>query len=275
MRKSISVAHALLPLRYYYQRLSLFFFVLFSVVILGLAVTNNGGLPAVKRLFADMATPVMSFFATPGSALKEAGAELSLFFSVKRENEILREQVEALKKWQAVAYKVHTENESLRGLLKFSSHEAGAVLSTRVSGLTSGAFGKSAIIGAGISDGVKSGMLAVSDEGYIGRVTAANVNSSTVMLITDINSRVPVKVVGSDERFIAAGDNSSTLTPVYTEQHSKLKEGDLVITSGDGNLIREGLNVGTLVRNSTGNLKVKPAASLDNIRILAILEEAG
>src|SRR5580704_12656089 len=101
------------------------------------------------------------------------------------------------------------------GLLHFKTEPGIAYISARVIADTGGPFVRGLIVTAGKVDGVREGMAAMTGDGLIGRVIEAGDWSSRVLLITDLNSRIPVTVAGSGERAILAGDNSAMPKLVY------------------------------------------------------------
>ena len=86
----------------------------------------------------------------------------------------------------------------------------------------------------------------------IGRIFLAGDHTSWVILLTDLNSRIPVMIEPAHAHAIMAGDN--TLAPAIdtVSQGAQIKAGDQVITSGDGGLLPPGLPIGTIVAQNGG-----------------------
>jgi rod shape-determining protein MreC len=108
-------------------------------------------------------------------------------------------------------------------------------------------------------------MAVVNDAGLAGRVVDVAKKTARVLLLTDINSRIPVISEASRERAIAGGNNSDTLTLIYLPENSKLKVGEKIITSGDGRVLPPGLPVGVVTKIEKGIATVKPF--VDNYRL--------
>jgi rod shape-determining protein MreC len=92
-----------------------------------------------------------------------------------------------------------------------------------------------------------------------------------VLLLTDVASRTPVLVDRTDARAILTGDASSTPKLEYLRGADPIKEGDRILTSGDGGMIPRGLPVGTAVKGLDGGWRVRldaDATSIDFVRIL-------
>jgi rod shape-determining protein MreC len=120
----------------------------------------------------------------------------------------------------------------------------------QVIGHASQPFEETMILNAGKADGVKPGQAVIDPRGLVGRIFLAGEHTSWVLLLTDLNSRIPVMIEPEHVHAIMAGTNE--LAPVLEtiSQGVTLKDGDQVVTSGDGGLLPPGLAVGSIV--STG-----------------------
>jgi rod shape-determining protein MreC len=106
----------------------------------------------------------------------------------------------------------------------------------------------------------------VDARGMIGRIFVAGERTSWVVLLTDLNSRIPVLIQPGNIQAIMAGDN--TATPVLDTLASRveLKPGSQVISSGDGSLLPQGLPIGTVYQDGSNfrvALLADPSTSQD------------
>lgn len=269
MKHNISISQALMPLRYYYIRSSVIIFTLITIVI---AYTNhdNGSATTVQNHVASTSSSIAGFFSSPGDTLKALSADISHNFSIMDENSNLRNEVESLKKWQIIAMQTSTQNNELKKLLNYTENTAQYTLSTRLITSSASPYGLSGVIAAGSKDGVISGAIAASEKGIIGRVSNAYPYSSSVIFITDIQSRIPAITAGRDEKFIVAGNNTPVLDLMYLPEHHQLKPGDIVLTSGDGGVIPPGLVIGEILEVD-GALKLVPSVDFDRISFVSVL----
>jgi rod shape-determining protein MreC len=101
----------------------------------------------------------------------------------------------------------------------------------------------------------------------IGRIYLTGNRTSWVILLTDLNSRIPVTISPGNVQAIMAGDNSPMPTLDMVSHTVTLHAGDQVTSSGDGGLLPAGLPVGTLVSDGRGAFRVAllsdPGASQD------------
>jgi rod shape-determining protein MreC len=127
------------------------------------------------------------------------------------------------------------------------------------------------ILDAGKAQGVKPGQAVIDQRGMIGRIFLAGNYTSWVILLTDLNSRIPVNIEPGNAQAIMAGDNSGAPLLDLLSQRVVLKPGAQVVSSGDGGLLPPGLAIGTVVGNSVSGYRVvllaDPGAS-DDVNIV-------
>jgi rod shape-determining protein MreC len=145
-----------------------------------------------------------------------------------------------------------------------------------VIGRASRPFLQTMILGAGESSNVKPGEAVVDPRGMIGRIYLAGDHTSWVILLTDLNSRIPVTIASADGKTqalqaIMTGDNTAMPVLDTLSQQVTLNDGDQVVSSGDGGLLPPGLAIGTVVGGPGAyrvSLLADPASSED-VEVLA------
>ena len=260
------------PWRVTLQRFS---FVLFMLLALGFLVLGRVQSEFVRNVrvhLVDGMAPVLDVLARPMAATENAIANAKSYLNLRAENEKLLATNTQLKLWQNDVVALQNENRELRNLLHFKTEPGLAYISARVIADTGGAFARGLIITAGKVDGVREGMAAMTGDGLIGRVIEAGDWSSRVLLITDLNSRIPVMVTDSGDRAILAGDNSSAPKLLYLPHDAVLRPGALVVTSGHGGVFTPNLPVGTVTEVSRGVFGIVPAASLGRINYVRLVD---
>jgi rod shape-determining protein MreC len=146
----------------------------------------------------------------------------------------------------------------------------------QVIGRASRPFLQTMILGAGEANNVKPGEAVVDPRGMIGRIYLAGDHTSWVILLTDLNSRIPVTIASANGKTrslqaIMTGDNSAMPMLDTLSQQVLLNEGDQVVSSGDGGLVPPGLAIGTVVGNP-GSYRVSllaDPASAEDVEVLA------
>ena len=112
----------------------------------------------------------------------------------------------------------------------------------------------------------------MTGEGLVGRVMQAGRFSSRVLLITDINSRLPVLVGDSGTRAIMAGDNTMRPHLLYLGSRSAAVPGDKIVTAGDAEAFPPGLPIGQVASVNDGLVEVEPFVVRDKIQHVRVVD---
>ena len=110
----------------------------------------------------------------------------------------------------------------------------------------------------------------------IGRVIEVGKKSARVLLVTDINSQIPVFFEKSKHKAIVIGNNSDLLEVKYLKSRVKLFDKERIITSGEGGLLPRGLAVGLYLKNlndENNKIKVLPTRNwdiMDNLNVIIL-----
>jgi rod shape-determining protein MreC len=162
------------------------------------------------------------------------------------------------------------ENARLRALLGVRTDPPLPMVGARTILEAHGPFANTRLADAGSDAGVIEGNPVLSEHGLVGRVIAVAPRISRIMLLTDVESRIPVLVARTNGRAILTGDGGSSPRLDYLRTHDPVGPGDRILTSGDGGVIPRGLPVGVAVRSADGwrvSLDTD-ATTIDVVRIL-------
>ncbi|HLJ19081.1 MAG TPA: rod shape-determining protein MreC [Stellaceae bacterium] len=261
-----------MPMRAAAQRLALPFLVVVSV---GLIVLGKADILLVERFRTDIndfLAPVFEVIAQPINLVSSGIRKVEDHFSVYEENQRLREENARLLQWQEVAQHLETENEELRQMLHFTPQGVRGYITGRVIANSGGAFLRNVLIDVGDRQGVERGQAALGGEGVAGRVTEVGSRAARVLLLTDLNSRVPVVVEDTRERAVLAGDNTSRPRLQYLPEKSAVQVGDHVVTAGSGGIFPPGLPVGVVSSIDGGVIRVEPEAELSHLEYVRIVD---
>jgi len=252
-----------------------FSFVAFLVLSLGLLVLSRSQPVAVENIrvhVLDSLAPVLDAVSRPMNFVAAQMRQAADYVNLESENERLRAENARLAQWQNSALTLQNENRELRALLNYKAEPRQASISARVIADTGGPFVRSLVITAGRDDGVREGMAAMTGDGLIGRVVEVGNWSSRILLLTDLNSRIPVMVVDSGDHAILAGDNVAQPKLLYLPQDAALATGSRVVTSGHGGVFPPNLPVGVVVGAQHGVYEVAPLAALGRISHVRLID---
>ncbi|HEX2589846.1 MAG TPA: rod shape-determining protein MreC [Rhizomicrobium sp.] len=241
-----------------------------AIVIVILGRAQSGLFDRARAELTDWMSPALKVVYVPVDAANKWMSGISNFFSVYQENIRLKEENARLRKWQMAANMMDERVKRYQLLLRAVPDPALSSIVARVIGRASRPFDQTIVLDAGKRHGVKPGQAVVDARGMIGRIFLAGDHTSWVVLITDLNSRIPVTIKPGNAQAILAGDNSPTPRLEDFSQNAALRAGDSIVTSGDGGILPAGLVLGTLVQTDRGLrvlLQADPA-NVDDVEVL-------
>ena len=245
-----------------------------ALVLLGKA--QSGLFDRARMKITDWLAPTLESVHAPVQAFNRWAGSLDEMFNVYQQNLALKDENARLKQWRNVAVvmqdRVHHYQDMLHAV---PDPDVNSVLA-QVIGRASRPFLQTMILNAGENQSVKPGEAVVDPRGMIGRIYLAGDHTSWVILLTDLNSRIPVTIAGSDGKTqtlqaIMTGDNSAMPMLDTLSQQVTLNAGDQVVSSGDGGLLPPGLAIGTVV-GGPGAYRVSllsDPASVEDVEVLA------
>jgi len=254
------------------HRFSFLVFLLFSVGILFAGHMQPRMVEQVRVKVVDGVAPVLDLLSRPLVLVNQVVTRVQTYRALVEENDRLKAENTDLRQWQNTAFALQNENRELRKLLRYKTEPSLSYVSARVIADTGGAFARSLIVTAGKVDGVREGMAAMTGDGLVGRIVEAGEWTSRVMMINDINSRIPVVLTGAGDHAILSGDNSSVPKLLYLPQDADVKEGMRVMTSGHGGIFPPNVPVGVIAGVHHGEVEVAPFASLGRISQVRLID---
>lgn len=168
------------------------------------------------------------------------------------ENDRLREENQQLQDWREAAIGLEQKLERYQALLNVQIDPKMEFVTGRVIAESGGPFLKTYVVNLGQNQAVKKGHAVIDSSGLIGRVVTAGQDASRILLLTDLNSRVPVFVEPEHVRAILSGDNRNSPFLDHLPKNYQPQVGSRVVTSGDGGLLPPGLPIGMVTQQQPG-----------------------
>lgn len=246
------------------------------VVALGMVLFARDDNPVVERMrasAADVAAPVVEFLSRPVATVTTVINAVQELAHLREENARLRIENERLLRWQAEARFLATEVRKLRKITNFKTLSTSSYVTTRVLADTGGTFAHSVLIAAGAEKGVGKGQAVLAPEGLVGRVTSAGYSTARVLLITDLNSRIPVMVEETGFRAVMTGDNSPQPKLIHLPLGEQISPGQRLVTSGHGGALPPGIPVGVTIPMEDGQLAVQVFFDRSRLDIVQAVEQ--
>jgi len=226
----------------------------------------------VRAMVTDAVAPVLEIASRPIDTVGDMVQQVQELADLRTDNAELRRENERLRDWQAVAQRLEAENAALRDLAHLTTEPGMRFITARVIGDPGGAFVRSVLVNAGARDGLAKGQAALTSAGLAGRVAEVGQRSARVLLLTDINSRVPVLVGAARDRAILAGDNTNQPILLYLPPGSEVRPGDRVFTSGHGGVFPPGLPVGVVIQTDAAAMRIQPYVDWAHMEYLRLVD---
>lgn len=260
------------PLKAAFQRFALASFMATAFILMLLSKAEVPLVEKARIYAADLLIPVFDVMSRPVGALSDFADETQSLWRLKSENARLRAEIDVLRQWQDVARRLDTENRALRALLNFADPRVIGEIAARVVADSGGAYVRNLLISVGGRDGVTKGQVAVTGDGVIGRVTEVGERSARVLLLTDLNSKIPVMVESTGDRALLVGDNTALPRLAYLPQDARVQPGDRIVTSSHGGALPQGVPVGQVVAVGDRGVQVRPFADWQRLEYLRLLD---
>lgn len=265
VRKAGVVIRVPAQMRAAVQRTALPFLVLLSAGVIVLGKADQMLLDSVRTSMTDAVAPALDVLSRPVAGVSHLVDRVRGVVSMYQDNRRLEDENERLLQWQQTALKLAADNKRLRSLVKAVPEAAVSYASARVIANSGGAYVRTVMIDAGNEEGLARGQAVISGEGLVGRLTEVGARAARVLLITDLNSRVPVVIEASRAAAVLAGDNSERPRLVYLSDPKDVRIGDRVVTSGEGGVFPPGLPVGVVAGLDGGLPRIEPYADLSQL----------
>jgi rod shape-determining protein MreC len=226
----------------------------------------------VRSETADFVAPALMVIQQPLATARDTLAISQGLFDLAQENARLREENGNLKKWQSTALALEAQSQVLRNMLNVPNTAPPILRTEPIIAEPGGLYVRSVLIGGGAHDGLGKGQAAMSGAGLVGRITEIGAWSARVLLITDLNSRIPVILEGTRTHAILAGDNTAHPYLMYLPKAATVSPGDRLVTAGHDGVFPTGLAVGRVSSIENGEIRVEPISDLDRLEYVELVD---
>ena len=248
----------------------LFLLMFVSISLLFLSRLHHRYVDELRLQLAELMAPALKAAVVPLDPLRRAGQRLGDYLDFAGEVDRLRRENQRLRGWEWRALESERKLSQLSRLANVIEEPGLDFVSGRVVADSSGPFVRSAMLAIGRDDGIKFGYPVVDGGGLVGRIVETGARASRVLLVTDINSRIPVQVGKSGIRAVLHGDNGPMPRIAHLPADAQIEPGDEVYSSGVGGMFPRGLRIGAVV-DQGGMFRMRPHARLDELEFVSIL----
>ena len=238
------------------QRFSLFGLIVFSLLILILGGFNFKPVNYLKLAIKEIAYRSTFIVSVPEKFLEEkyqtAQDHINLYNASKK-NEL---ELKDLRAKDLLNNFLVLENQRLKMIVEDYLIESDRLYAKVLSDKNS-PFLKSIIINKGSKHGINLGAVVKDKEYLIGKIIEVNYTTSRVLLLSDINSKIPILIEPQGLLSILSGSGDKDGEIQYNKVENIIEETSIAYTSGVGNLFKAGIPVGKITKNDTRSLNAK------------------
>ena len=252
-----------------FSNYSIIFFIFLSILFIVLHKQNliSSKLISSKILSSILFTKNIFFSSLP--KINKIKENFKSKADLIEQNNYLKEQIEQSNLFKLKSQKLEIENNILRKELSLLPPIEDNYIFVKVIEDIQSLYSKTIIVNAGENMNIKLGDAAFTSKGLIGSVIEVYEKYSRILLISDINSKIPVRIGENNVKAIITGNNTNKIKLLYMKNNIDIFDGDIVYTSGDGGYFYPGIPIGVLIKNNLTEY-VKPLNDLYQIQYVNI-----
>ena len=227
------------------QRFSLVVLLIISVVFIILGKINFAPINYLKVGINEIVYRVSFVTSLPEKYISYSFRAIEEHLNIYKNYNLIEEELKKLKNKKYKTDFLESENKRLKKILEDITYSSDAVIAKVLIDKQS-PFLKSIIINKGSKNDLKKGMAVLSDNYLIGKIVEVNYTTSRVLLLSDLNSRIPVSIEPGSIQSILSGDGKNSGTIQYTKNNTLINSDSIIYTSGTGGLLKPGIPIGKI-----------------------------
>ena len=251
------------------QKFSLFALIVLSIIFLFVETIETKPLNYFRAFIKDVIYRGALVVSSPSKSINNfadfAKEHVNLYddySKLKKENDELKNKI-------SNTDFLELENAQLRKLIEEQVSSTSDLMSARVMLDKQSLYLNSFIINVGSNKNIRNGMAALDGKNFIGRIVDVNFFSSRILLVSDLNSKIPVITEPSAHHAILNGHGKNEPTLEYLPENHNIQDGDKVYTSGKEGIFSPGIPIGK-VKIENNIIKVLLFSDLSQITFINI-----
>ena len=225
------------------QRFSLIGLIFFSVGLLILSKINLPFTNYLKITLNEIVYRTSFIVSVPEKKILDLSNKIQDHYNVYNDYVLVKEKIKTLESKKYETQFLEVENKRLKKTINeyiFKSDE----LVAKVLIDKNSPFLKSVIVNKGSKDKVKLGMAVLDGSYLVGKIVEVNYSTSRALLVSDLNSKIPVGIEPGNIQSILSGTGKQHGKIEYLETDILIKDKSIIYTSGSGGLFKSGIPVG-------------------------------
>ena len=228
------------------QRFSLFALIILSIIFLFVETIETKPLNYLRSFIKDTIYRGSLVVSIPFKSFDNIAEYLDEHINLYNNYSKLKIENSELKNNISKSDFLELENTQLRKLIDEQVSSSSNLVSARIMLDKQSPYLNSLIINTGGNKNIKNGMAVLDGKNFIGRIVDVNFFSSRVLLVSDLNSKIPVISEPSAHHAILTGHGENVLSLEYLPENHNIRDGDKVYTSGKEGIFSPGIPVGVV-----------------------------
>ena len=246
------------------QRFSLIGLILFSIGLIFLSKINFTAINYLKISLNEIVYRSSFIVSIPEKKIQDLTNVIQNHYSVYRDYNETKKKIIQLESEKIENNYLVEENKRLKLLIDEYVYNSDDILAKVLLDKKS-PFLRSIIVNKGSKDNISLGMAVLDGSYLIGKIVEVNYSTSRALLISDLNSKIPVIIEPGSVKSILSGTGKENGEIEYLEKEIDIKDKSIVYTSGSGGLFKAGIPIGIY---NKGNLDFE-----DNIKFFSKLSQ--
>ena len=251
------------------QRFSLFVLIVISIILIFIDTIETKPLNYLRFIVKDTIYRGSDIISSPSRVFKNAVNAAQDHINLFSEYNRLKEENAQLKDQVYDPNFLIFENKQLRKLLDEQTASSINLVSSRVMLDKKSPYLNSFVISGGSNRKIKKGMAVLDGKNFIGRIVDVNFFSSRILLVSDLNSKIPAVVEPAGYHAILSGTGKAKPILEFLPENHTVQSGNKVYTSGKEGIFSPGIPIGEVIMDAE-NILVSLFSDLTQITFVNI-----
>ena len=234
------------------QRFSLLGLLFFSILLIVLSKFNFTAINYLKLGINEVVFRTSFIVSLPEKYISYSFHAIEEHIELYKDYNLKKEELKKIKSEKYNVNFLEAENKRLKKVLEDISSSSEAIIAKVIIDKQS-PFLRSIIINKGSKNEIKKGMAVLSDSYLVGKVIEVNFMTSRVLLLSDLNSKIPVTIEPGGIQSILSGNGVSDGVIQYTKGKMPINGEGVIYTSGTGGLLKSGIPIGKISHSENKN----------------------
>ena len=225
------------------QRFSLIGLIFFSIILIILTKVNFTPINYLKLGLNEIVYRVSFIVSLPEQQIGKISNNLNKHLKMYKNYEQMQSRLKTLDGDNYNINYLRSENERLRKLIDEYIVDSDEMVAKVLIDKNS-PFLKSIIVNKGSKDNVKIGMAVLDGPYFVGKVVEVNYGTSRVLLVSDLNSKIPIILEPGNIQSILSGTGKKDGKIEYFQKEYLIQGKKIIFTSGSGGIFKSGIPIG-------------------------------